>query len=329
MKEKNINDDFVESVEDDAFNRQHKSVQVIETNGDIISDQVLKPGEAVQIYNIKQREGFNKKKEKDEETEALKEHTRYNGGDFVHFMFSFLQPAFIKLEQRCGGNKANIHIIRFIILATYLNFKNNLYDTNDNRIKKSSLSKIWMTENNRKSISETYNILMEEGFIFETKEGYILINNEIIKKGNMDDYEKIMKKDFSKNYTRLFSSNIQNMYENTNPRNRKQLANLFKAIPYINFRYNVFCENPTEVDIKKIIPMSWSDLARLCGYDEKKHLSKFKKDFFNLSIDGYDVLGEFKTKEGYRIIVNPKVYYSGTNVEDIKYLYALFDMPVA
>lgn len=316
-----------ESIDNGTFKRQHKSVVVYDRDGNVISDNALKDNEGVSIINEKQMRAYRKKMA---EENAMREHIMRNeGGDFVHLMFSFLQPVFIRLEERCKGNKANIHIIRFIILATHINYENNLYDNNRNRIKKSGLSKIWRTENNRKSVSETYNILKEEGFIRETEEGYIMINNEIIKKGNMDDYEKLMKKDFSKSYTRLFSENIQQIYNDTEPRSRKQLANLFKIIPYINFKYNVFCENPTEIDNKKLKYMTWTDLARLCGYEEKKNIAKFKKDLFNLSINGSDVIGEFKTKSGYKLVVNPKIYYSGTDIEDVKYLYSLFEMPIS
>ena len=72
--------------------------------------------------------------------------------------------------------------------------------------------------------------------------------------------------------------------------------------------------------------MKWSDLARLCGYDEKKQLARFKKDFFNLSISGYDVIGQFTSKSGYSIVINPKVFYGGNDIEDVKALYAMFKM---
>jgi hypothetical protein len=116
------------------------------------------------------------------------------------------------------------------------------------------------------------------------------------------------------------------MYQNTESKQRKQLANLFKALPYINFKYNVFCENPTETDETKIKLLTWTDLARLCGYEEKKNIAKFKKDLMSLKICGCDVMGEFTRSSGKTIIVNPKVYYGGDDTNDVKYLYTLFNM---
>ena len=64
----------------------------------------------------------------------------------------------------------------------------------------------------------------------------------------------------------------------------------------------------------------------MCGYNETKQISRFKKDLFKLDIYGYDVIGQFSTKKGYEILVNPKIYYSGDDVKDVEYLYGLFKM---
>ena len=318
--------DIQNQVVNGEFNRQHESLVRLGKDGKIIEDRIIKTDESYDIYNKKQRDAFKAKMEREN---ALKDHIDKNeGGEFVHFMFRYTESAFEKLELRCGGNKANIHIIRFIKLIVHLNFNNNLYDEDRNRIKKGNLGKIWDTKNNRKSVYETFEILKDEGFISETKEGYIVINEDIAKKGKVKDTIKSSGED-NIAFTRLLSSNIKDMYLKTDAKNRKQLANLFKIIPYINFRFNIFCENPLETDENEIIPLSWSELARKCGYDEKKHVSKFKKDLFNLSIGEHDVIGQFTSKSGYKIVINPKIYYGGSNIEDVKALYALFKMPIA
>lgn len=317
-----ILEELIESIKNGTYDRQHDSLLHIGKKGKIKADRAIKDGENFEIYNENQRAAY---KEKIEKENAIKEHIEMNEGEFVHFVYKYLCPAFQRIEERCGGNKGNIHIIRFIQLATQVNFNNNIYDKNNNRVKKSSLSKIWDVKD-RKGINDTYNLLKELEYIQETKEGYIMINESLIKKGDMENFKKLKKEDFDNTYTRLFSENIQDMYLNTDAKARKQLANLFRILPYINYKYNVFCENPTETDIDKIIPMTWTDLARLCGYEEKKHIAKFKKDLFKLKIYNYNVIGEFKTDSGYEILVNPKIYYSGDDIQDVEYLYSLFKM---
>ena len=318
--------DLARQIESGAFNRQHESYIKLGKEGVILHDGIIKENEEIIIKNKKQADAYKRKLENESK---MKEHIKYNEGSFVNFMYKYMCPAFKTLEEheKCKGNKANIHIIRFIQLATHTNFKNNLYDNNNNRIKKSSLSKIWDVKD-RKGINDTYNLLKELEYIKETEEGYIMINDSLIKKGDMENFKNIKKDDDEATYTRLFSNNIQDMYLNTESKSRKQLANLFRILPYINFKYNLFCENPTEVDSSKIAPLTWTDLARMCGYEEKKHIAKFKKDLFKLKIYGYNVIGQFSTDSGYEILVNPKIYYAGDNIKDVEQLYSMFKMTI-
>lgn len=264
-------------------------------------------------------------KSKNEKTKKITGFIDGNEGSFIHLIYKYGYPLMDKLQTKCEGSKNNIHIIRFMKLATYTTFGGRLFDKNNNEIKKSSLSRIWDTTS-KNSINETYRLLIECGYIYESEERYIMISKDLIIKGAVEDFRKLKRVDENLTYTRLFTKNIQDMYEGTKPKQRKQLANLFKILPYINFKYNVFCANPTEVDESKLKLYTWTDIARLCGYEEKKNIAKFKKDLWNLSVCKYDVIGEFKTKSGMAICVNPKVYYSGDDAEDVKRLYIMFSM---
>ena len=254
----------------------------------------------------------------------MKEFIENNEGAFVHLIFKYGQPIFSKLEEKVPGNKANIHEISFIMLAAHMTFKGNLSDSNGRRIKKSSLGKIWGTSS-KNSINETYNVLKECGYIYETEEGYIMINEDIIIKGAVENFKELKREDNDYTYTRVFVDNVKEMYYGTESRKRKQLANLFKILPYINFKYNVFCMNPKEVDETKLELLSWKQLAELCGYD-KTQVARFKKDLWNLKIYDHCVIGEFHCEAGMAICVNPKVYYGGDDVNDVRNLYVMFKM---
>lgn len=307
---------------------KYNRVQAINLDtGEVLGNAVMKGNGSEQlvmkVVNEKQVRAIKKKTEN---KGAISEHIQTNEGSFVHLIYKYGFPLMDKLQAKCEGSKANTHMIRFIQLATYSTFGGKLFDSNKNRIKKSSLSKIWKVENNRKSINETYEILKECGYIYETEEGYIMISDELIVKGAIDDFKKLKKDDKDLTYTRLFSKNIQDMYEGSEPKARKQLANLFKILPYINFKYNVFCENPTETDNKQLKLYNWTDLARICGYDDKKQVSRFKRDLMKLRIYSYEVIGQFETGSGKAICINPKVYYSGDNIDDVMKLYVMFEM---
>lgn len=274
-------------------------------------------GETPVYRNEKQKENYKKHCK---EIEGIKEFTDEQGA-FVNLIFKYGSIIFKEIEDRAEGNKGNIHVIRFIMLAAKTNYEGELMN-NRKRIKKSDLSKIWDTTS-KNSINDTYKILKDCGYISESEEGYLMINKDMVIKGAMDHMKVLKKDDGSYTFKRLFVDNIEAMYQGTEPKQRKQLANLFKALPYINFKYNVFCSNPTEEDETKVETLNWKQLAELCGCD-KSHSAKFKKDLMSLTINGQNVIGTFETKSGISIIVNPIIYYGGNNIEDVNGLQALF-----
>ena len=295
--------------------------------GEVLGNVFMKNDGSEEFFmdtrNTNQIEGYKKKLEKDKNLELLKIHISKNEGSYFHLIYKYGIPLLHELQAKYEGNKSNIHIVRFIKLATHVTYGGRLFDHNNNEIKKSSLSKIWDTTN-RTSVNETYNLLKECNYINETEEGNIMISNDLIVKGAISDFKKLKRKDENLTYTRLFTENIQAMYEGTEPKARKQLANLFKALPYINFKYNIFCMNPTETDRNKLQLLKWTDLARLCGYEDDKNITKFKNDLWKLKINGYATIGEFKTVDGYYIAVNPQVFYGGNDVEEVEFLYKSF-----
>ena len=307
---------------------EYKTYDLIDKEtGEVIDSRTVEtmPGRrtGISTSSEEQRDAY---KHKLELIKEMKEFIEENEGSYVHLLFRYGTPIFNELEEKLSDNKNNIHIIRFMILASYQTFGGKLFDDNKNRIKKSSLKKIWDTTS-RNSINETYNLLLECHYIYE-EEGYIMINEEIIIKGAINNFEELRKQGNSITYTRVFVDNLKDMYHGTKPAQRKQLANLFKVLPYINFKYNVFCTNPTETDKTKLELLNWTNLAELCGYD-KTHVTKFKKDLMSLKVYGADVICDANRGSGRTIIVNPKVYYGGDDVNDVKYLYDLFDMTPA
>lgn len=305
---------------------KYNRVQAINLDtGEVLANAVMKSNGSEQLVmkavNEKQ---VRARKKKIENQSSIAEHIAEHEGSYVHFIYKYGQPIMQSLESKCGGNKANIHIIRFIQLATYSTFGGKLFDSNRNRIKKSSLKTIWDTSS-KNSIKETYDLLIGCGYIYETEEGYIMISEDLVVKGAIEDFKKLRKQDADLTYTRLFSKNIQAMYEGTEPKARKQLANLFKILPYINFKYNVFCENPTETNENELKLYTWTDLARICGVDAL-NVTRFKRDLWKLKIYGHNTIGEFLSGDGKAICVNPKVYYSGDNIDDVKNLYIMFKM---
>ena len=295
------------------------------TTGQVINTSIVEVSPGTQISTKITTEGQRESyKGHEDSVEGMREH--YENDKFIHLIYKYYDIIFKELQEKAPGNKCNIHIIRFIILATYQTFHGTL-SNNGHRIKKSNLKTIWDTSS-KNSINETYNLLMECGYIYETEEGFLMINEDMVIKGAIKDYIKELRKQDS-NYTfvRIFIDTVQEMYYGTEPKQRKILANLFKILPYINYKWNAFCKNPEETDITKLEPLTWTDLARICGYEENKNIAKFKKDLMSLKVYGNDVIGEFtRGLNKKRIIVNPGVYYAGINKDDLKGIEDYFRM---
>lgn len=295
--------------------------------GEIIGTKIVEinPGETVLVKVIPENpnEFCENKKELDKQ---IKNFIEKNEGAFISLIYKYNATIFKELEEKAPGSKCTLHIIRFMMLATRLTFGGKLLDKNGHRVKKSTLMKIWDTSS-RNSRNETYDLLKECGYVYETEEGYIMINEDMVIKGAITDIIKELKKE-DKDFTcvRVFVKNLEEMFNNTEPKQRKQLANLFKILPYINFKYNVFCANPTETEEENLKPLNWTELTKLCGYDESQ-VTRFKKSLMTLKVFGSSVIGQFESETtGKIIIVNPKIYYGGDDVKDVEYLYGLFKM---
>lgn len=305
------------SLED--YQTNERSVVVVDKNGNVLSHRVIHNNEKIEI----KKDLTEKQKYKIYQNKDMKDFIECNEGNFIHNLYRYCYPYMLDLQMLDEGSRSNIHIIRFILLSTYLS-KDGYIRYQNRKIKKSRLIRIWNLKNSRDP-KKTYDRLKDIGYIIEDSEGYIMINQDIMKNGKIIDFNKIKNRDENYTYTRLFSKNIQDMYYNCKEKDRGKLAILFKLLPFVNFKYNVFCYNPTESIEEEIQLCNWKDLARICGYNDTNS-SRIKKELWNLKIYDSSVIGIFATKTGNAICINPKIYYGGNDIKDVKHLYAMFKM---
>lgn len=152
--------------------------------------------------------------------------------------------------------------------------------------------------------------MVDNKILYEKNES-VYINDELFSKGKI-------KTDL--NYTRLFCNYIQNLYEACGSANdHKQLAYLFKMIPFINRETNILCLNPWEKTKKDIRPMRLGDFCDLIGYD-RRNISRLSKDLLKIKINGESALGFFVQnldKETWVTIINPKLYFGGDKTKEL------------
>ena len=307
------NDDFIRDINDAISNNEPKmNFEIPEgSNVKFISQE---------DYDAKLQ---NKKKqsdaliEKNKQTNNMREYLKDNDfGRYFHMIYKYNQPMFEELRKTVPKTKVKITMVRFTTLVAHI----SLYG----KVKKSMLKEVWATTD-KGSINETYKFLLECRFIQETEDGFITINESIAREKIKDYIKELHKEDKDYTYTRIFCESILNLYKEMESRKRQQLSNLYAILPYINFKYNRLCKNPTETDNLKVEPLDWSDLCEICEYD-KKNAFRLRKDLMKLKINGQHVLIEITGENDNKIIVvNPRIYYAGDNVTELKAIIDIFE----
>lgn len=133
-------------------------------------------------------------------------------------------------------------------------------------------------------------------------------------------------KNTNENYTRVFTDNIRKLYNQTLPKNHKQLYYLFKLLPYINKQSNIICSNIDECQIKNVKPLTQKEIMKILELDVSNS-SKWLKSMMKFKIDNnFVIMKTVINKDITCIIINPKVYYGGCNIDNLQYVIGLFDM---
>lgn len=238
--------------------------------------------------------------EKRKEQNEFKEYIKAYYGSFY---FYFYKRIIKSLEAQ--------YLTRFLYLCTYINYDNLLVIDKTTRhipICEEELQDILKLS--RAEMFRTKAALLNNNLISIQENGIIKINDKFCKKGDIMKNKKVDK-------TRVFNSAIRELYEKALPREHKKLALLFQMLPYINLKYNIVCTNPEEELLENI---NCYTLKELMQELEQTNITRFKNDLLKLTVGGEPVLSIHLIGESNCIIINPRVYYKGGNLEDLDWI---------
>lgn len=202
------------------------------------------------------------------------------------------------------------YMFRFIYLCTLMDYENKITFGNakgDNGVAAAKDLQEILKLSKRETIN-TKNELIENKLIIINDDKTISINNKYAVKGDIDKRKL-------KGSVRAMEQGIQELYNKAKATEHKKLGLLIELLPYINFTHNVLCNNPNETDINKVDPLNLTEVMQLVEY---KNLSRFKKDLLNLTVNDELVAKITETKHGKFIYINPRIFYKGNNVDDLK-----------
>lgn len=225
-------------------------------------------------------------------------------GAFIHTRYNAL------LEKL---NYDTATAFRFIYLCTYMNYDDGYIIWQGKKIDNGYLIDIFNV--NQNSITKIKKKLYEEELIFRDKDGHIYINSDYCYKGDINN-NKLYKKE----YTRIFNDSIRELYNKTqDPREHKSLGRIILLLPYVNVYHNIICLNIKEKDMEKLI-LPNSEQMDIIFHTSHRNYIRLTEDLFKLSVNGEPVVLCINHKNARMYAINPKIYYGGTRLSDLKEL---------
>lgn len=210
------------------------------------------------------------------------------------------------------------YLFRFIFLSTYLKYKDSrLMIKIDNKYKliyENDLQQLLKL--NKTEYYKTKKELINNNLIHINKDKTIHINNKISINGNI----RANKKD----HIRVFNNAIRDIYNKSTAKEHKQLYTLITLLPYINYNLNVLCFNPKETAPELIEPLRIEDITNILNSYKGNNKYKLQEILLNIFVDGEKAIMIIKDYKKEFFIINPRIYYKGNNIKDLKYLYNLF-----
>lgn len=251
-----------------------------------------------QIIENKLKEDNNNRSKYIKSQTKLQRHFDSNG--YGRFYFEFYSNIYKVIEGQFA--------FRLLYLATALDYKNRLVKKIGNTYEPLSNSDLFkMLKLGESEFRKTKRILKDSNILIE-KDNSFYINDIYCKRGEVE----LNKKD---DKVRTFDSAIKELYEKSLPREHKTLSMLFELLPYVNYKHNIVCKNISEEIKSEIIPYSMKELCPILGI---KNQTVLKNKLLKLTVNGQPVVAIILVKDKSMITINPRVYYKGNDVNDVK-----------
>ena len=207
------------------------------------------------------------------------------------------------------------YMFRFVYLCTLMNYENRVEfgsAKGDNRLALEKDLQEILKLSKRETIN-TKNELIKHKLITINEDKTITINKKYSKKGEIDKRKL-------RGSVRIMEQGIQELYNKAKASEHKKLALLIEILTYVNFHHNVLCHNIEERDIDKVQAITLYELSKMFNINQ----TRLKNDLLKIKVNDEYVIGLFSRENGMHIYVNPKIYYKGNNIDDLKALMNMF-----
>lgn len=239
--------------------------------------------------------------------------------EFEQALKDALGNFYFNFYNRIPDNVERQYKFRFMYLCCYLKHDDNrLVKKESNKyilIKEGELMELLKLS--EREYYRTKKTLIDNKLITIDKDKNIHINSYISKVGSIPSRNKA-------EYTRVFKEGIKELYNNCSIREHKKIALFIELLPHIHFQYNIICKNTTCELMEDIEPYTLKELTDKLNIHKNNNTTTLKKQLLNINIKDKKAMLMIEDNEKKIFVVNPQIYYRGTNLSSLNYLTNLF-----
>lgn len=259
--------------------------------------------------------GLNKRKSKE------KLHITISGY-LGSFNFSHYKEV-LELMKTDKGEFDGALAFRFIYLSTFMDFENNLRwgqsfrDKDRGYMMEKDLGEVLGLSRNH--VTKFKQRLIELKILsIDSKTGIMHIDARFCHKGKI-------KNSLKGESVRIFEDGIQKIYRNSLPKEHKRAGIFIQLLPYLNIQHNVLCFNIDEERAREINPLTIQDICTIIGHN-LKNARRLENELIKTTVGNEPVLMKHTKFSSTVYSINPKIFYKGNNIEELKALINLFDI---
>ena len=212
---------------------------------------------------------------------------------------------------------------RLMYLSTYLGYNTDiLYRTQKTLMTKKDLQAVLKLSKSTfyRFWSEVYPIYLfqdnlESADIAKNGEDLKLhLNKAFFYRGTMQTEQ------YNTEWQKLYRDAMRDLYNRANATDHQHIGLIFQMLPFVNYEYNILCNNPDEKDFEKADPITFGEFCRRIGYTDTKHYQRIMSQICNITfiIDGRKehLIAFSHTNRNIsdeKMFVNPRILYKGRN----------------
>jgi hypothetical protein len=236
---------------------------------------------------------------RDKDLEFLELQNNFFGETFVFLLYENFNLLLDNLDQA--------DITRYMYIGSFC--KNDGYLKHDNNKLIDTKALTILLYLSKSECNKLLKKLINLGLLIKDKYGY-KVSSEFFHKGEKKKYKHPSNKLMTEQYFRLYINGIRNIYENTESREHKKVAILFKLVFNIHPKNNIICRYPDKELSHEFQPLNLKQIAEIVGYSDS---NKMKEALLSFKINNKYIfmkceVGTGKNKKN-MFIVNPAILY--------------------